>query len=148
MSKAFSSYCRLVKLYKCSATASRDGTGFMADRFTVSRLCDELNSTLCFKPGNFDTRAGLPHKDFLKMVASYPFIACIHGGGIESSPKAWEALLVGTIPIIQHSTLDDAYERFPVMFVKDWSDVFAPDFHGMLLSHLISILMSLHFLYL
>lgn len=60
-------------------------------------------------------------------LSNYPFfhfIACIHGGGIDPSPKAWEALMVGTIPIIQHSTLDDAYSRLPVMFVHDWSEIF------------------------
>ena len=64
------------------------------------------------------------------MVVTYPFIACVHGAGIDPSPKAWEALLVGTIPIIQHSTLDNAYERLPVMFVNEWSELFQNDTEG------------------
>ena len=39
-------------------------------------------------------------KEYLALVASVPFVACVHGGGLDPSPKAWEALLVGTIPII------------------------------------------------
>lgn len=46
-----------------------------------------------------------------------PFILCTHGGGLDPSPKAFEAILVGTIPIVQHSTLDDAYRHLPVVFV-------------------------------
>ena len=33
---------------------------------------------------------------------------------IDPSPKAWEALLVGTIPVLEHSALDDAYSQLPV----------------------------------
>ena len=39
-------------------------------------------------------------REYLALVASVPFVACVHGGGLDPSPKAWEALLVGTIPII------------------------------------------------
>jgi hypothetical protein len=47
--------------------------------------------------------------------------------GLDPSPKAWEAILLGTIPIIQYSTLDDAYERFPVVFVNEWNEIFQND---------------------
>ena len=33
---------------------------------------------------------------------------------LDPSPKAWEAIIAGTIPIIEHSTLDDAYSQLPV----------------------------------
>ncbi len=62
--------------------------------------------------------------------------ACVHGSGIEPSPKAWEAVLIGCIPIIQHSTLDDAYEKLPVVFIHEWKDLFEnPDIEG---DHLLS----------
>ncbi len=57
----------------------------------------------------------------------YPFIACVHGSGIEPSPKAWEAVLLGCIPIVQHSTLDDAYSQLPVVFVTEWKELFESD---------------------
>ena len=103
----------------------REGQGSMADRGAVQRMC--LESPLCVVPQGLDPKMGIPHRDFLAMTASFPFITCVHGGGIDPSPKAWEALLVGTIPIIQQSTLDDAYERFPVMFVHEWSELFNPN---------------------
>ena len=34
--------------------------------------------------------------------------------------------MAGTIPIIQHSTLDDAYMHLPVAFVDNWDELLAP----------------------
>lgn len=49
------------------------------------------------------------------------FCICVHGGGIDPSPKAWEAILCGAIPILEHSTLDAAYSRLPVVYVDAWT---------------------------
>jgi hypothetical protein len=58
------------------------------------------------------------------MSASVPFIVCPHGGGQDPSPKAWEAILLGTIPILQHSHMDDAYSQLPVAYINDWDEFF------------------------
>ena len=39
------------------------------------------------------------------------FVLCVSGGGIDPAPKAFEALAAGSIPIIQHSSLDSACAR-------------------------------------
>ncbi len=57
-----------------------------------------------------------------ELLQTYPFIICAHGGGIDPCPKVWEALCVGCIPIIKHSTLDDVYSEFPVVFVDNWNE--------------------------
>ena len=62
----------------------------------------------------------LEYDEWLKFVARYPFLLCVQGGGIDPAPKAWEAIVVGTIPIIKHSPLDDAYSQFPVVFIDEW----------------------------
>ena len=46
---------------------------------------------------------------------------CVHGGGQDPSPKAWEAMLAGTIPIVQHFPGDQPYRELPVVFVDNWS---------------------------
>jgi hypothetical protein len=61
------------------------------------------------------------HDSWYKLLQTYPFIICAHGGGIDPSPKVWEALCLGCIPIIKHSPLDDIYNMFPVVFVNDWT---------------------------
>jgi hypothetical protein len=95
------------------------------EREEVFHMCQ--NASFCMQPfEGAQARIGLgvTHKDFLSHLASVPFILCVHGGGIDPSPKAWESLLVGTIPIIRHSTCDDAYSQLPVAFVNNWSDLF------------------------
>lgn len=102
----------------------REGRGQWELRATVLELCKQ-NPTWCLTP--FDgaqAQEGVSHKDFVDHLVSVPFIACVHGGGIDPSPKAFESILAGTIPIIQHSTSDDAYQHFPVVFVKEWTDLF------------------------
>ncbi len=102
----------------------------MTERAKIAGMCQ--TNPHCIHPpaANFSAKAGLPHKDFIDFLVQYPFIACVRGGGIDPSPKAWEAMLVGTIPIIQHGTIDDAYERLPVMFVDNMEELFAPNAEG------------------
>lgn len=110
----------------------RDGRGQWALRYRVSQLCDKV--PYCIKPFNGEQmNEGVSHKDFLDHVAAVPFLACVQGGGMDPSPKAWESILVGTIPIIVRSTLDDAYEHFPVAFIDSWDEIFNnPDAEALL----------------
>ena len=39
--------------------------------------------------------------------------------------RAWEILVLHTVPIVITSPLDRLYGMFPVIIVKDWSEVFA-----------------------
>jgi hypothetical protein len=57
---------------------------------------------------------------FRDKLLTSKFTICVHGGGLDPSPRAWEALLCGSIPIMKHSTLDDAYSRFPIFYIDDW----------------------------
>eukprot|EP01036_Dinobryon_divergens_P028137 gene28137-37035_t len=103
----------------------RSGTGQWATRASVIEMCDKVS--WCYRPkkDSFDNNNGLNHKEFIEELITVPFIACAHGGGIDPSPKAWESILAGTIPIIEKSPLSDGYERLPVMFVDNWaSDLF------------------------
>lgn len=58
---------------------------------------------------------------FRKLLASHRFTLCVEGGGLDPSPKAFEALLAGSIPIIRRTTVSEAYENFPVLIVDQWS---------------------------
>lgn len=59
--------------------------------------------------------------EFMAAMARHSFVLCVEGGGLDPSPKAWQALLVGTIPIIRSSALDAAYGTLPVVIVEDWT---------------------------
>jgi hypothetical protein len=65
----------------------------------------------CSRPAEFDGTEGVSHAAFLRMAADAPFVACPHGGGIDPSPKAWETLLVGSIPIVQVNAANTLLSR-------------------------------------
>lgn len=62
----------------------------------------------------------VPKAKFLELVRSHTFVLCVEGGGLDPSPKAWQAILNGAIPIIRETPLKDAYKEFPVAFVPNW----------------------------
>lgn len=102
---------------------SRTGQGQWTLRGKVVKYC--IQSHLCITPHhNTSNFQGVPYEDYLQLVSSVPFVACVRGGGIDPSPKAWEAILVGSIPIIENNTLIDAYEKLPVMVIDSWSQFF------------------------
>lgn len=57
---------------------------------------------------------------FLQNLQQSKFCACVQGGGYDPSPKCWQAIICGAIPVIEHSPLDRAYERLPVVFIDSW----------------------------
>ncbi|WP_127563026.1 hypothetical protein [Nioella ostreopsis] len=59
-------------------------------------------------------------EDFERLLREHVFVVCAEGGGLDPSPKAWQALIHGAIPIIKRGPLDAAYARLPVAFVDDW----------------------------
>lgn len=61
-------------------------------------------------------------KDFQNELNRHSFTLCVEGGGIDPSPKAFEALLAGSIPIIRESPLADAYRHLPVLVIPDWEE--------------------------
>lgn len=65
-------------------------------------------------------RESVSLSSYRKLLREHPFTLCVEGGGIDPSPKAFEALRQGSIPIIKNSPLADAYRRFPVLVVEDW----------------------------
>lgn len=94
----------------------RSGVGQWKDRKISHTLCQK--ASYCKTP-LVDVEN---QKNFLHELTRYQFILCTHGGGLDPSPKAWESILLGTIPIIQHGTLDDAYVQLPVVIVPSIHD--------------------------
>lgn len=64
----------------------------------------------------------ISYQDYLNNMAQCKFIISPHGNGLDCY-RTWEALLVGTIPIVKKSTLDPLYDNLPVIIVDKWSDV-------------------------
>jgi hypothetical protein len=52
----------------------------------------------------------------------YAFVISPHGGGYDCH-RLWEALILGCIPIVKTSPIDNLYEGLPVLIVKEWSHI-------------------------
>lgn len=101
--------------------AHRDKGGQRANpQFDVRRHVTALAE------GPWEAFASIPEDylsiaEFRRELRAHPFTLCVEGGGIDPSPKAFEALIQGSIPIIRESPLADAYRHFPVLVVSDWA---------------------------
>lgn len=100
----------------------RNGPTFH-DRAIVRELCNKEWARFCVsKPtqggGSLGGGGG---RDFFKFLVAHSFIFCPHGYGLDPSPKAWEGILFGAIPIIQHYAGDGAYTHLPVVFIDTWN---------------------------
>jgi hypothetical protein len=92
------------------------GNGQWADRAMARRYCElYLPDLVSVFSGN------MPYREFIEKLSDLPFTICVHGGGIDPCPKAWESILIGTIPIVKkYPSLMEAYEGLPVMFVDEF----------------------------
>jgi len=67
-------------------------------------------------------------EEFDSLLRAHAFVLCAEGGGLDPSPKAWQALIHGAVPIIRKGPLDAAYARLPVAFVDAWeADALTPE---------------------
>ena len=71
----------------------------------------------------------VPKHDYLDTVQKYSFVLCAHGGGIDPNPKLFMVLVAGAIPIIRAEPewgFASIYEGWPVVRVKNWTDITQP----------------------
>ena len=84
-------------------------------RRNVTRLAKTVWQPWCTVPEDEVSEAG-----FVKLMNQHAFVLCVEGGGVDPSPKAWQAILHGAIPIIRKTGVVDAYNRLPVVSIPDW----------------------------
>ena len=67
-------------------------------------------------------------QDFMKRtdawnnITTYSFVASPFGNGMDCH-RTWEALCLGSIPILKSPSFKKLFEGLPVLIVKDWSDI-------------------------
>jgi hypothetical protein len=57
-----------------------------------------------------------------KNQSSYSFVISPFGNGLDCH-RTWEAMILGCIPIIKSSGMDDLFIDLPVLIVKNWKEV-------------------------
>lgn len=66
--------------------------------------------------------------EYTDLIKRHAFVLCVEGGGLDPSPKAWQSILHGAIPIIRRSAASEAYSALPVAYVDAWdASALAPD---------------------
>jgi hypothetical protein len=95
----------------------RSGDGQWQERALVRSLCVTAWARFCES-----ALKEIPMDQFFKTTSTYPFLLCVHGGGLDPNPKAWEALMAGTIPIIRRFPGDEIYCGLPVVRVLEWNN--------------------------
>lgn len=61
-------------------------------------------------------------KNYLLDMAQSKFVLSPRGNGLDCH-RTWEALIMGSIPIVRSSTLDVLYQDLPVVIVNTWDEV-------------------------
>jgi hypothetical protein len=87
---------------------------YYPERWQVFRLFG--NAPFCFRPSRKDFGG------FLADMKSSQFILSPRGNGLDTH-RLWEALYMGSFPIVKTSSLDALYADLPVVIVNDWKEV-------------------------
>jgi hypothetical protein len=70
----------------------------------------------------------LSTEDFYKLMSQYKFVLCPVGNGVDPCPKAYESIILKTIPImIKTQNTIEVYSDLPVILVDDFSEVLELD---------------------
>jgi hypothetical protein len=88
------------------------------------------SDTLCI-PYHGDTHGGraltptlprLDFQDYMQALSAHKFVVCQRGNGVDTH-RVCETLLMGSVPVIEHSGLDDMYEQWPCLLVNSVNEV-------------------------
>ena len=55
-------------------------------------------------------------EDYMREISKHRFVVCPRGNGVDTH-RVSEVLLMGSVPVIQHSGLDDMYHQWPCLLV-------------------------------
>lgn len=92
----------------------------------ISGLPDRVAAAAALggKPFSHFVTHRIPQDECWRMHASFAFEASPQGNGMDCF-RTWEALALGTVPIVRRSPLDRLYRAhgLPVAIVEDWEEV-------------------------
>ena len=62
------------------------------------------------------TLSKLPFEDYMREISRHRFVVCQRGNGLDTH-RVSEVLLMGSIPVLEHSPLDDMYSQWNCLLV-------------------------------
>jgi len=64
----------------------------------------------------------IPANQFYQDIKNSRFILCPRGNGLDCH-RTWEALYLGSFPVVRKSAMQSLYEGLPVVVVNNWEEV-------------------------
>lgn len=61
-------------------------------------------------------------KHFLQTIRNHRFVLAPRGNGVDTH-RLWEALYMGSIPIVQRDPALEEFQDLPIAWINDWSEV-------------------------
>jgi hypothetical protein len=92
---------------------------YMRSRFGYDRY-EAL--TKISKNLTFSEKEEVPRTVSWHTQAKFAFVVSPFGNGYDCH-RTWEALILGCIPIVKTSDIDNLYHDLPVLIVQDWTDI-------------------------
>ena len=110
------------RLHKCYTTFNHHIIGeehCVIDRFKYDRIdaMKKIPKELIYFEPNL-----IPRNETWQNQTEYAFVVSPHGNGLDTH-RTWEALVLGCIPVVRKSGLDELYEDLPVLILSDWSEL-------------------------
>lgn len=88
---------------------------------------EEKSSDICV-PYHGETHASrsltptlpkLPFEEYMRELSRHRFVVCQRGNGLDTH-RVCEVLLMGSVPVLEHSPLDDLYSQFNCLLVNSF----------------------------
>jgi hypothetical protein len=120
----------LVRLHAERIPWERKFSGFCAPHHAKSHsdgggpipFANVNNPVQSFARANVQTLPQMSFYDYMKTISSYQFVVCMPGFGVDCH-RVCEALLMGSVPILLHTGLDDMYSQFPCLLVDSFESI-------------------------
>ena len=64
----------------------------------------------------------LPFNEYMTEIGKHKFVVSMRGNGLDTH-RVCEILLMGSVPVLLHSGLDDMYQRFPCLLVDSFEQI-------------------------
>jgi len=114
--------------------AARAAAGRRTELFDVSFSLEtnEGERRYCLEQTGLTLAPRLEHRAYLARLAASYFCVSPSGHGLDTH-RTWEALYLGTVPVVIRSALTDEYPDLPWVVLDDWADFrtesFSPELH-------------------
>lgn len=110
------------KKYLCFYSSRvRESSQFLKRKIFYEKLKHNKSSKVFY----LEKKVG--YSKYLILTALSNFSLCISGGGLDPCPKAWEALWLGCVPVVESSSLDNFWQNYPVIIIDDFCSISIQD---------------------